>query len=131
MHHLNIFTDVIFEVQPRDVSLIPHRNVPLQAYPEINLCPLPSTGKDTTNYFAIYLTLVPAASWCPYQIPPGAESLFQPAELSALSPIALEPGSDRPANAPGLVMMGWSNGAISQQLLPACSALDTDAACQM
>lgn len=47
-----------------------------------------------------------------------------------LSPIALKPSSDWPVNALGLVMMGWSNSAISQQLLPVFSIVDTDSACQ-
>lgn len=48
-----------------------------------------------------------------------------------LSPIALKPSSDWPVNALGLVMMGWSNSAVSQQLLPVLSIVDTDGACQM
>lgn len=53
--------------------------------------------------------------------PCGTESIFQPAELSALSPAALEPNSDGCVNVPGLVMMSWSSSAISQPLLPPSS----------
>lgn len=58
--------------------------------------------------------------------PSGTESIFQPAELSALSPTAPEPNSDGCVNAPGLVMMSWSSSVISQPQLCTSSLLDSD-----
>lgn len=56
------------------------------------------------------------------RFPQVERASFTKAELSALSPPnALKPSSDWPVNARGLVMMGWSNSAISQQLLPVSS----------
>lgn len=58
--------------------------------------------------------------------PTGPESIFQLAELSALSAPALEPNSGWCVKAPGLVMMSWSQGAISQLLLSMSSPVDSD-----